>query len=67
MSGISSFDSKILAYGELGLRGPRNPCKHRKCIKKKMEAINVLLEDTMKLNEVMELENSTLIGKFLSR
>jgi hypothetical protein len=32
-----------------------------------MKAINILLGDAVKLNEIMEFENSMLIGRFPSR
>jgi hypothetical protein len=64
MSGIPT--SEPLASDQEGLSSGKAR-KRKKCIKQKVEVINLHLGDNIKLNEVMELEDSTIVGHFLRK
>ena len=55
-----------LASNHEGL-GPGKARKRQKCIKQKIEVVNLHLGDNIKLNVFMELEESTIVGFFLSK
>jgi hypothetical protein len=57
ISGISTIDPRVSTQESLGPRGPWNLQKLRKYIKSMRESINIHLGDSIKLNEIIELED----------
>jgi len=41
--------------------------KHKKCIKRKHEIVNLQLVENIKLHEILEMEDFALVGHFLVR
>jgi hypothetical protein len=58
--------SKPLVFNHNDLN-PRKSRERQKCIKWKVEVVNLHLGDNMKLNEVMDLKDSTIVGHFLRK
>jgi len=49
------------------LRGLEKTNKHHKSVKRKVEEINLEQGESVKLHEIMDLEDSSIVGRFPSK
>jgi hypothetical protein len=67
MSEISSRKDIATNQERMGSKGIGNANKHRKYVKRKAYGIVFELEEGIKLHDIISMEDSTLVARFVSK